>query len=152
MARQPYNVLVYPYRPAGAATFEYAVLRRSDKGFWQGISGGGEDGETPLQTAKRESWEEAGIPPTQPFIQLDTVEPVRVTEFSSSVLWSESVYVIPQYCFGVLTAGHEITLSHEHTAFCWLPFEQAESLLRYDGNKTALWELNQRLKGRGPRG
>ena len=96
MARAPFNVLVFPYRRADDDEFEYALLRRADAGFWQGISGGGEDDETPLETAKRETYEEAGLPSNSSFLQLDTVEPVPVTEFGDSHLWGEDVYVIPQ--------------------------------------------------------
>ena len=152
MPRAPFNVAVYPYRPVGDGEFEYALLKRSDAGFWQGVSGGGEGGETPLETAKRETFEETGIPPDSPFLQLDTVEPIPVTEFRDSHLWGEDVYVIPQYCFGVLTGDRSLVLSREHTEYRWLRYEQAHHWLKYDGNKTALWELNQRLRGRGPRG
>jgi ADP-ribose pyrophosphatase YjhB (NUDIX family) len=37
----------------------YAVFKRTDGGCWQGIAGGGEKGETPLQAAQREALEEA---------------------------------------------------------------------------------------------
>ena len=37
----------------------------------QGIAGGGENDETPLQAAVRESWEEGGLFPETPFLQLD---------------------------------------------------------------------------------
>ena len=52
MARAPFNVLVFPYRHVDHDQFEYALFKRSDAGFWQGVSGGGEDDETPLQTAR----------------------------------------------------------------------------------------------------
>jgi dATP pyrophosphohydrolase len=152
MARAPFNVAIFPYRKAGDDEFAYALLKRSDAGFWQGISGGGEDDETPLEAAKRETYEEAGIPPDSSFIQLDTVEPVPVTEFRDSYLWGEDVYVIPQYCFGVLVKDSGLLLSREHTEYRWLGYEEAYRMLEYDGNKTALWELDKRLRGRGPRG
>ncbi len=152
MARAAFNVAVYPYRKVDDGEFEYALLKRSDAGFWQGVSGGGEDDETPLEAAKRETFEETGIPPDSPFLQLDTVEPVPVTEFRDSHLWGEDVYVIPQYCFGVLADGKALVLSREHIDCQWLRYEEAHRLLKYDGNKTALWELNQRLRGQGPRG
>ena len=95
MARAPYNVLVYPYRRVGEGAFEYALLKRADAGFWQGVTGGGEDGETPLGTARRETHEETGISPGSAFLQLDTVTPVPVTFFGCSHLWGEDVYVIP---------------------------------------------------------
>ena len=152
MTRAPFNVAVYPYRKIGEGEFEYALLKRADAGFWQGVSGGGEDDETPIETARRETFEETGISPDATFLQLDTVEPIPVTTFGVSYLWGEDLYVIPQYWFGVLAVERALVLSHEHTEYRWLAYEQARRLLEFDGNKTALWELNQRLRGWGPRG
>jgi dihydroneopterin triphosphate diphosphatase len=151
MARAPFQVLVYPYRKVRDDDFEYALLKRSDAGYWQAIAGGGEDNETPLEAARREAFEEAGIPTPSDFLQLDTVEPIPVTEFRDSYLWGENVYVIPQYCFGVWVKDSPIVLSREHTEYAWLTYQAANRLLKYNGNKTALWELDKRLRGRGPR-
>lgn len=150
MARAPFQVLVFPYQITDELA--YALLKRSDAGYWQAIAGGGEEGETILEAARRETYEEAGLPLDSAFMQLDTVEPIPVIEFRDSSRWGEDVYVIPQYCFGVLVTGRELVLSREHTEYRWLPYVEAQQLLKYDGNKTALWELNQRLKGHGPRG
>ncbi|MBN2004509.1 MAG: NUDIX pyrophosphatase [Anaerolineae bacterium] len=152
MARAPFQVLVYPYRKTGNGQFEYALMRRADAGYWQAIAGGSEDGETPLAAAKREVWEESGIPQTAEFVQLDTVESIPVIEFRESYLWGENVYVIPQYCFGVAAQDLQIVISHEHTEYQWLSYEKAYQQVEFDGNRTALWELDKRLKGRGPRG
>lgn len=152
MARAPFNVLVFPYRHVDDDQFEYALLKRSDAGFWQGVSGGGEDDETPLQTARRETYEETGLSPHSLFLRLDTVEPIPVIEFGNSHLWGENVYIIPQYGFGVQAEERDLVLSTEHTEYRWLRYEEAHQLLKYDGNKTALWELDTRLRGRGPRG
>jgi dATP pyrophosphohydrolase len=152
MARAPFQVLVYPYRQVGDDDFNYALLKRSDQGFWQAITGGGEGSETPLETARRETYEETGTPPDSVFLQLDTVEPVPVTAFKDSYLWGEDVYVVPQYCSGVLVEDDRLYLSREHTAYRWLGYEEARRLLKYDGDKTALWELDKRLRGQGPRG
>lgn len=152
MARAPFEILVYPYRQRPAGQFEVALLKRADAGYWQGIAGGGEDTETPLEAARRETVEESGIPATSEFTPLDTIDSVPVTEFRDSALWGEDVYVIPQYCFGVHAQDVEIVLSREHTEVGWFSYAEALTLIQYDGNKTALWELNQRLKGKGPRG
>jgi dATP pyrophosphohydrolase len=152
MARAPFQVLVFPYRKNMNNQLEFALLLRADEGFWQGIAGGGNDNESPLEAAKRETYEESGIEPTETFIQLDTVEPVPVINFKDGAQWGEDVYVIPQYCFGVSTSRFDINISHEHSAYGWFDFKIAHSILKFDGNKTALWELNQRLKGKGPRG
>src|SRR3990172_11058022 len=41
MTRAPFNALVYPCIKVGDNEFEYALLKRSDLGFWQGVAGGG---------------------------------------------------------------------------------------------------------------
>jgi dATP pyrophosphohydrolase len=151
VVRAPFNVLVYPYLCVGGQTFEYALLRRADEGWWQGVTGGGEDDETPPQTARREAFEETGIPLDAALLRLDTVIPVPVTFFSVSHLWGDELYVIPQYCFGVRAPDRRIVLSHEHTEYRWLSYKAARDLARWDGNKTALWELDRRLRGLGPR-
>ena len=37
-------------------------------------------------------------------------------------------------------------LSSEHKEYRWVKYDEAMRLLKYDSNKTALWELNERLK------
>jgi dATP pyrophosphohydrolase len=152
LARAPFQILVYPYRKTSDNQFEYALFKRADEGYWQGIAGGGEDEEYPLETARREVSEEAGIPTTFDFLQLDTIEFVPVTEFRDGHLWGDDVYVIPQYCFGMPAQNVQITISHEHTEFKWFDYEGACMVIKFNGNKTALWELDKRLKGKGPRG
>lgn len=146
MARAPYNVLVYLYRRTGDGTFEYALFKRADLGFWQGVTGGGEDDETPIEAARRETREETGLSPVASFLQLDTVEPIPAYHFGHSQLWGEDVYIVPQYAFGVEVKDEQLILSPEHTAYRWLRYAEAYRLLEFDGNRTALWELNQRLR------
>ena len=151
MARAPFQVLVYPYRKVADSEFEYALLQRSDAGYWQAIAGGGEEDETPLEAARRESLEEAGIPQDCTYLQLDTVASTPVTEFSDSYLWGDDTYVIPEHCFGVLVEGAEIVLSPEHTEYRWLKYQEARRLLKWDSNRVALWELDRKVRGLGPR-
>jgi dATP pyrophosphohydrolase len=152
MARAPFQILVYPYRQTAEGQFEYAIFQRAYVWWWQGIAGGGEDGETPLQAAQRESFEEAGISADSQFLRLDTIVPVRAVEFNVSQIWGEDIYVIPMYCFGVKANQDVFTLSHEHLTYRWLRYLEAHDLTRYDSNRTALWELDARLRGKGPRG
>ena len=152
MARAPFQILVYLYRRTGDDEYEYALLKRSDAGWWQGIAGGGEGVETALEAARREVKEETGIASDSHFLTLDTVVWVRVTQFRDSHLWGEGVYVIPQYCFGLLAQNEKIMLSREHTEYRWLNYSEADLLIKYEEDKTALWELNKRLKRKGPRG
>ena len=151
MVRAPFQVLIYPYRSIREDRLEYAVFKRADESFWQGISGGGEDSESPLEAARREAFEEAGLAPDLDYLLLDTVNSIPVTFYKDSHLWGDHVYVVPQYCFGVRAGDCMITLSREHTEYCWLPYEEARVRVKYDGAKTALWELDRRLTGRGLR-
>ncbi|PEK48382.1 NUDIX pyrophosphatase [Bacillus toyonensis] len=139
--RVPYQVLIFPYIKTDDS-IQYAIFNRSDYGYWQGIAGGGgEDGETPIESAKREAFEEAGIIRECPYIKLDSVPSDVVGEF----LWGEDVYVIKEFSFGVKVPTKNIELSKEHFNYKWLCFEEAIPLLKWDSNKTALWELNKRL-------
>ncbi len=72
--------------------------------------------------------------------------------FADSHYWGESIYVVPEYSFGVDVSGINLRLSVEHGEFQWLAYADAFACLTYDSNKTALWELNQKLLGKGPRG
>jgi dATP pyrophosphohydrolase len=151
MARAPFQVLVFPYYKSDLGTVEYALFRRSDNSCWQGVAGGGQHDETPAAAAKREAWEEARVPENSPYLQLDTVLPIPVTEFKNRHLWGESTYVIPEYCFGVLLDSKSIGISDEHTDYRWCSYEEASQLMRYDGDKVALWELDRKARGLGPR-
>jgi len=145
MSRAPFQILVIPFYRIEPGRVEYAIFRRSDAGYWQGIAGGGEDKETPLETATRECQEEAGIPRDTQFITLDTVSSVSVDNFADGTLWDKDILVIPEYFFGAEMGSKEITISAEHLEYRWVEYDEALSMLKWDSNKTALWELNQRL-------
>ncbi|TAK78996.1 MAG: NUDIX domain-containing protein [Dehalococcoidia bacterium] len=150
MPRAPFNVVVYPFRVGEDGAYQYALLRRADEGWWQGVSGGGEEGESPLEAAVRETAEETRISvAADAFIAPDAIEPVPAPIYRDSPAWGEAVYVVPQYGFGCPVESPEIALSREHAEFRWASSEQASSLLRY--NRIPLWELNARLLGGGPR-
>lgn len=146
----PFQVLVFPF-VLTAEGVRYAVFRRSDfdEETWQGIAGGGEDDETAEQAAGREAWEEAGIPIGRPLVCLDSMITIPVP-FVRGWLWGPETLVIPEYAFGIELPAMDVTLSHEHTEVRWLDFESAFALLRWDGNRNALWELNHRLMALEP--
>ncbi len=58
--RAPFQILAIPYKIVDGVSY-YCVLHRADHDGWQFIAGGGENDETPLKAAKRETWEESGI-------------------------------------------------------------------------------------------
>lgn len=124
--------------------YVYAIFKRKDLKFWQGISGGGEDRETPVQTAKREAFEEAGIDPLSNFIKLDSMTTIPATDVGNYD-WGEDILVVPEYSFGVEVFSKHLKIGKEHSACKWLPYGKAWKLLRYDSNRSALSELRQRL-------
>ena len=146
MARARYQVLVIPYCIMdGQARF--CVFRRNDLDIWQFIAGGGEDEDASiLESAKREAFEEAGIPVTCDYSPLDTCCSIPSNCFKNAeTIWGKECFVIPEYAFAVRVADTFLQLSHEHTEYKWLTYSEAQTVLRYDSNKTALWELNRRI-------
>ena len=144
MARAPFQVLAFPFC-GWDKNLEYAIFRRSDADYWQGIAGGGEGDETPLEAARREGEEEAGIPAESHYVALDAVSEKPVEQVVGTLLWGKDVLVIPEYCFGVEVFDKQLVLSREHTEYRWVPFDTAMAMLHWDSNKTALQELERRL-------
>jgi len=146
VSRAPFQVLVIPYRPTLHGLL-YALFRRTqaDGGYWQAIAGGGEDAETPLEAARREAYEEAGIHVDSEFLPLASVSTIPVVHMGFK--WGPDVLVVPEHTFGVRADTPEITISHEHVEYRWLPYREAYDILHWDSNRSALWELNHRLTG-----
>jgi dihydroneopterin triphosphate diphosphatase len=148
MARLPLQVLVFPFRRRVGGQIEYAIFRRRDfaDDCWQGVAGGAEQDESAEQAARREMMEEAGIPADAPLVPLDAVASVPASQFPDRDVWGRNLYVVTERAFGVyVDHAQVIVLSHEHTEHRWVPYDEAARLLRWDSNRTALWELNERL-------
>ncbi len=147
MSRQPKQVHIYLYRE-GKDGYEYAIFQRSDNPlWWQGICGGLEDDETIEEAAIRETYEEAGISDKLPFYKLENLSYLPVSIFSEKRqnIWGKDIVVVPMFFFAVPYNG-QITLSHEHSEIRWLSYENAQQLVYFNDQKTALYELNERLK------
>ena len=143
--RAPFQILAIPYQIMDGIPL-YCVFHRADFDQWQFISGGGEDDETPLQAAMREIHEEAGIHADH-VIELKSMCCIPTDIFPEKYLchWAEDTYVVPEYSFG-FPCTEAIKLSHEHTDSSWLIYEEARLKLKWDSNRTALYELHCRLK------
>jgi len=109
------------------------------------LAGGAEDDETPLEAAHREAYEEARIPLEKPFCMLATVASVPRCYFKRTGHWPKSQYIVPGYYFAVDAAGVDIQLSYEHTQWGWFGCEEAMSKPKWDDDRSAIWELDQRL-------
>jgi dATP pyrophosphohydrolase len=142
--RQPVQVLVIPFRKTNAAV-EFCLLKRSDAKYWQFVAGGAEGNETPLEAATREAREEAGTSLSAKVIALDSMCCVPANIFRDWKKWPKGTYVVKEYAFGVEVQNEPIKLSNEHTDLKWVSCDEAMALLKWDSNKTALWELSQRL-------
>ena len=141
--RAPFQVLIFPYRERDLK-IEILIGKRKDNKIWQGIAGGGEGSESPLEAAKRELREETGLYGAH-WKKLDAMCTVPKNIFKGHELWKAHKYVIPEYAFMVEATGQE-ALSAEHSELRWCREETALAKLTFDSNKTAVWELFQRLK------
>ncbi len=146
MTRAPLQINVIPFRKNENGQFEFAVFHRSDGTVWQFVSGGAEDDETPAEAAKRELKEEIGITAELNWIALDSRASIPKNEYPHITHWPKEILVLPQFSFAVDVTGQEIILSREHDDFRWLSFDDSNKLLKWDSDKVALWELNERLK------
>ena len=142
--RKPKQVLVFLYRKNKNNEYEYCIFQRSKTQIWQAISGGVEDDETLIETVKREVLEETSIEVNDIF-ELSSVSSIPVVNVTGEFSWGNDVYVVTEHSFGVFIENNNIKLSNEHILYEWLQYEEAYNKLTFDSNKTALWELNQRL-------
>jgi dATP pyrophosphohydrolase len=148
VGRAPFQVLVLPYHRTGTDVV-YALFRRADAGYWQGVAGGGEDDESPLEAARRELSEETGIGADAELLALDSRATVPVVNVTGDFSFGPDVLVLPEYTFGAGCTSRALVLSDEHTEYAWFPYQQARDVLRWDSNRNALWELDHRLRRPG---
>ena len=143
--RIPKQVLIIPYRIIDNQ-IEYCIFKRKDMKVWQWIAGGAEDfDKNILESAKREFWEETGIKDVL-IQQLELTCKIPVVNIVKDFIWGEEVFYSEEYSFSVDITNIEIQLSSEHTEYEWVNYDEAKGLLKYDSNKSALWELDTKLK------
>lgn len=145
--REPYQILSIPYRIVDGTPL-FCIFRRADRSYWQFIAGGGENGETPVDAAKRETTEEIGVDPKN-IKQLTCIAyvPAEVIAESKRQHWDKSAYVIPEYSFA-FECDLEPILSNEHTEYKWLTYDEARKLLKWDSNKVAMYEIKCLLENK----
>jgi 8-oxo-dGTP pyrophosphatase MutT (NUDIX family) len=145
--RQPIQVLVYPVKRTEIGDWEYLLLRRisSRGGFWQGVTGGVEGGESLIEAAKRELAEETG------FITSNLYDINYSYSFPIEDRW-RNIYVpgteiIVEHVFVAEINNRRFPeLSCEHDKFRWCNFEKALRLLQWPDNVEALKRSNTFLK------
>jgi dihydroneopterin triphosphate diphosphatase len=150
----PQSVLVVIH----TAALDVLLIERADHpGFWQSVTGSKDRLDEPLaETAVREVAEETGIvigsalvPRSALFDWQYSIEYEIYPEFRHR--YAEGVIHNTEHWFSVQVPEQlEVTLApREHTAFLWLPFEEAASRCFSSSNADAILQLPRRL---GPRG
>ena len=145
--RLPYQTLTILYKKNNDKIL-YAIFYRNSHPIWQFISGGGEDNETRSKAVIREIKEETSLTIERKRLkQLDSRTTIPVLNITGKYTWGIDVYVIPEYAFAVeIIINDNIQLSNEHKEYKWVEYDEAMKKLKYDRDKTALWELNERIK------
>ncbi|HEV3106616.1 MAG TPA: dihydroneopterin triphosphate diphosphatase [Trinickia sp.] len=150
----PESVLVVIHTPE----LEVLIIERVDKpGFWQSVTGSKDRLDEPLaETAVREVAEETGIVVGTPLVPMRALVDWRAQiEYEIYPVWrhryAEGVTRNVEHWFG-LEVPHrvEVTLEpREHTAYLWLPFEEAAARCFSWSNRDAILQLPRRLGVRG---
>lgn len=141
----PFQILAVPYRfIKGELCF--CVFRRADFDVWQFFAGGGEDNEKPIQAALREIKEETSVT-AEKLTELKSVAfvPAEIVTENMRTHWDKNIFVIPEYSFA-FECNADPTISHEHSEYQWLPYNDARKLLKWDSNKVAMYEIMCRLR------
>jgi dATP pyrophosphohydrolase len=142
--RQPHNVLVIPFIRLAEEPVRYCALRRADAGWWQWVSGGVEDGESPAQAALREAEEELGA--SGSLFDLSMMARIPKIAFTIHAEWPSGLYLVDEHYFAIELASTEVILSNEHTEAAWGTYEESLARLNWQSNQTGLWELSERLR------
>lgn len=144
--RAPYQILAFPFIKEDEE-YQYAIFKRKDLNIWQGIAGGGEDNEDLVATMKREAFEKALIDKEAPFVRLASFCTIPTVNICG-LKWGKKIIMIPEFAFGIKVLSRRLTAGAEHSEYLWLDCEDAIKKLEYDSNKSALWELDYRLKNK----
>lgn len=142
--RAPFQVLIIPFIKE-KNKYYYAIFKRKDLNIWQFIAGGGEKKETPIEAARREAYEEAKIDKKSHYIRLSSITVIPAVNIRG-LEWGKEIIMIPEFAFGVWLFSRKLKITNAHNQYLWLSFENAIKKLKYDSNKSALWELDYRLK------
>ena len=132
-------MLVFLHRPAPGGV-EFLVLHRVDGGYWHGLAGGIELGESAEEAALREVLEESALDVSatlrstaHEFVYSVAEEPDRIAKLASD---TTHVHVT---CFeAAVPGGCEPELNEEHDGYRWCRLAEAAALFHWDDAREAL--------------
>lgn len=148
--RQPVSVLVYPAMYDNSR-WKYLLLRRVPQpklgfeSFWQGVTGGLEEGETPLQAAARELSEETGFIDIElKYVDYSYSFPIRKEWRHKYALDAKDI--VEHVFVAYVDLNQTPRLSKEHDEYQWCSLQEAMSLLKYPENLTGLQRCEEYLQ------
>ncbi|CAG9236776.1 dihydroneopterin triphosphate diphosphatase [Paraburkholderia tropica] len=151
----PESVLVVIHTPR----LDVLIIERADRaGFWQSVTGSKDHLDEPLaETAVREVGEETGIA-----VGANGVSAAALLDWRHQIdyeiypVWrhryAEGVTRNTEHWFSLqVPDGTPVTLApREHTAYLWLPYEEAAAKCFSSSNREAILQLPARLAGAQP--
>jgi dATP pyrophosphohydrolase len=143
----PRSVLVVIHTPA----LDVLLIERADRaGFWQSVTGSLDaDDEPPADAAWREAAEETGLGPAQGAVLSDWQHQIVYTIYPQwRHRYAPGVTTNTEHWFGLeLPAPVAPRLSpREHTAYAWLPWQQAAERCFSPSNAEAILTLPARRR------
>lgn len=145
--RIPIQVLIYPVRKI-KEDLEYLMLKRVKKrgGFWQGVTGAPENGESLYEGAKRELYEETGY--ISVHLTKTDISYIIPMEDRWKDIYPKGTREIPEYLF--IAMIHQLGPPKidpiEHNDWKWCSYEEAMNLLSLEDNKRALEYVQELLR------
>ncbi|MGS2720644.1 dihydroneopterin triphosphate diphosphatase [Paraglaciecola aestuariivivens] len=135
--RIPQSALTVIYNTLGQVLL---MQRNDDPAFWQSVTGTLEAGELPIQTAKREVFEETGIDIDAKGYQL--IDCQQTNRYEIRDRWKDryppNTPFNTEYVFALeVSADQEIILT-EHSAYVWLDKSAAKQKAWSDTNSQAI--------------
>ncbi len=121
--------------------------RRPERGnFWQPITGSIEDGESPIETARREIAEETGNRGEPE--ELDLQQSFMIESHYLETLYSTPIIASETGFVARLRSDLPIRIdAEEHDDFGWFTFGEAYERIRWTDDREALERLEERLRG-----
>ncbi len=139
--RQPIQVIVILYIIKSKRT-ELVIFKRSKGCYWQLLSGGLEENESIDDAVRREVYEETGLTIRNEIMPLETTTLIPADRIHE--LANRNITFAKELAFAVEIDDYDIgaiRISKEHTESKIVDYSKAMKMLKWDSNKTAIYEL-----------